>query len=149
MTKKKLGMLVPVVLALGILFASCATSSAHLGRFDTSIAEDQDADLRIGLYQNQLHPTLITAYDGTEVSWQGTLEKTGFFTSDIPSISVPAGTHTISACEIVEVSPGVWERKPGVRDTSGKVTLVAGKTYNIAVVKGVVRTEESPDPVKK
>jgi hypothetical protein len=136
--KKCLGML-GILLALGFVLGSCATTKlVDAGRYDATISESDEATLRIGELGGQPYSTMITRFDNQDVQWNGTQVASAFgFGREnyLFVIKVPAGAHTLTGM-------GAGMLGGTVKETSSKVNLEAGKTYNVAVVNGVVKTEE-------
>ena len=140
MAKKSFGLgVLAMMLALGVVSTGCVSSrTVDAGRYDSTISESNEATLRIGEFQGQAYSTMITRFDNQDVQWNGTqLATLGGLGREnvIFVIKVPAGAHTLT---------GVGAGMVGgtVKETSSRLNLEAGKTYNVAVINGVVRTEE-------
>ncbi|MDR1363560.1 MAG: hypothetical protein LBJ35_05870 [Spirochaetaceae bacterium] len=145
MAKKILGMLM-LMLAFGMLAVGCVSTRVRVieaGRYDSTIPESDDATLRIGEFGGTWYSSIITKFDGIDVQWNGDLSPgDNIFAQEVInnvySIKVPAGAHTLTGMS----NMGPTAVGGTIKETSSRVNFEAGKIYNIAIINGVIRTEE-------
>jgi hypothetical protein len=147
--------LLAVVLALGFMLSGCTSMSVvDGGRYDSTVAESKEATLRIGGSNSPfVSPTVITRFDNQVVKWEG-YHDMGLLVIQqdvVFVIKVPAGAHTLTGIEGAtsgrttipsSVNGADGKPNPNVHETSAKVNLEAGKTYNVWIRRGVLNVKE-------